>query len=94
MQFAIVCLDKPDSLALRTQNRPAHLEHLKAHESQIMIAGPLLSDDGQAPVGSLLVMEFEDMDAARAFAEADPYAKAGLFKTVNICPYRKVFPAG
>lgn len=92
MHFAIVCLDKPDSHAVRTENRPAHVEHLKAHDSQILVAGPLLSDDGQTPVGSLLIMEFEDVDAARAFAESDPYNKAGLFKTVNICPYRKVFP--
>ena len=93
MQFAIVCLDKPDHLPVRVENRPAHLEHLKAHEAQILIAGPLLSDDGQSPVGSLLVMDFADTEAARKFAEADPYAKAGLFKVVNICPYRKVLPA-
>ncbi len=93
MQFAIVCLDKPDHLAVRMENRPAHVDHLKAYESHIVIAGPLLSDDGQSPVGSLLIMEFENADGARAFAEADPYAKAGLFKTVTICPYRKVLPA-
>ncbi len=94
MQFAIVCLDKPDHLNVRMDNRPAHLDHLKAHEAQILIAGPLLSDDGQTPVGSLLVMDFADAEAARSFAEADPYAVAGLFKTVTICPYRKVLPAG
>ena len=93
MQFAIVCLDKPDHLPVRMENRPAHVEHLKAHEAQILIAGPLLSDDGESPVGSLLIMEFADADAARAFAEADPYSKAGLFKSVNICPYRKTFPS-
>jgi len=92
MQFAIVCLDKPDHLSVRMENRPAHLDHLRAHETQILIAGPLLSDDGQTPVGSLLVMDFGDAGAAHAFAEADPYAIAGLFKTVSICPYRKVFP--
>jgi len=93
MQFAIVCLDKPDHLPVRLENRPAHLEHLKAHAAKILIAGPLLSDDGESPVGSLLIMDFADAEAARKFAEADPYAKAGLFKSVNICPYRKVLPA-
>ena len=93
MHVAIVCLDKPDHGAVRAENRPAHLDYLKNHEPQILAAGPLLSDDGTAPVGSLLVMEFDDLDEARRFAEGDPYAKAGLFKVVNICPWRKVFPA-
>ena len=93
MHVAIVCIDKPDHGAVRAENRPAHLDYLKSHETQILVAGPLLSDDGQAPVGSLLVMEFDDLDAARRFAEGDPYAEAGLFKAVNICPWRKAFPA-
>ncbi len=93
MHFAIVCLDKPDHGAVRTDNRPAHIEHLKAHEANILVAGPLLSDDGQSPVGSLLIMDFGNLEAAQKFASDDPYNKAGLFKTVNICPWRKVIPA-
>lgn len=93
MHVAIVCLVKPDHGAMRAENRAAHLDYLKTHESQILAAGPLLSDDGTAPVGSLLIMEFDDLEAARRFAVADPYNQAGLFKAVNICPWRKVFPA-
>lgn len=93
MHFAIVCIDKPDHGAVRAENRPAHLDYLKSHETQILAAGPLLSDDGQAPVGSLLILDFADLDAARKFAEGDPYNAAGLFKAVNICPWRKVFPS-
>lgn len=92
MHFAIVCLDKPDSAALRADTRPAHLDYLTAHADQVVVAGPLLSDDGQTPVGSLLIMEFADAQAARSFAEGDPYAEAGLFRNVTICPWRKVLP--
>lgn len=92
MHFAIVCLDKPQSADLRARNRPAHLEHLESRRAQILAAGPLLSDDGQTPVGSLLVMEFADLEAARAFAAEDPYNQAGLFRSVTICPWRKVLP--
>ncbi|RMD61659.1 MAG: YciI family protein [Alphaproteobacteria bacterium] len=92
MHFAIVCLDKPDHAAVRADNRPAHLEYLEAHRAQILAAGPLLSDDGESPVGSLLLMEFDDVEAARKFATEDPYNKAGLFRTVTVCPWRKVFP--
>lgn len=92
MLFAITCIDKPNSLDLRMANRPTHLEYLNSHLAQIIIAGPLLDDAGEKPVGSLLVMEFTDKDAAESFAAGDPYAKAGLFQSVSIRPYRKVLP--
>ena len=93
MHVAIICLDKPDRNPVRVENRPAHLEHLKAHKAQILAAGPLLGADGASPLGSLLIMEFDTLEAARNFANADPYAKAGLFQSVDIHPWRKVFPA-
>ena len=92
MLFAITCIDKPNSLDLRLANRPPHLEYLNSHLARIVIAGPLLDDAGEKPVGSLLVMEFDDTAGAEAFAAGDPYAKAGLFQSVGIRPYRKVLP--
>ncbi len=92
MQFAIVCLDKPDHGHLRAENRPAHLDYLNANLEHMLLAGPFLSEDGERPVGSLLIMEFDEQGQARAFAEGDPYAKAGLFESVTIRPFRKVLP--
>jgi len=92
MLFAISCLDHPNSLDLRLANRPTHLDYLNSFLAQIVIAGPLLDDAGEKPVGSLLVMEFADRASAEAFAAGDPYAKAGLFQSVSIRPYRKVLP--
>ncbi len=92
MQFAIVCLDKPDHGHLRAENRPAHIEYLNANLAHMLLAGPFLSEDGERPMGSLLIMEYDDLDQARAFAEGDPYAKAGLFESVTIRPFRKVLP--
>ena len=92
MLFAIVCHDKPDSLNVRMDNRPDHVAYLKSYNDRIAIAGPMLSDDGESPLGSLLIMEFDDLAAARAFAAGDPFAKAGLFESVTIRPYRKTFP--
>jgi uncharacterized protein YciI len=92
MHFAIICLDKPDHGQVRADNRPAHLDYLKANVQRMLAVGPLLSDDGERPVGSLLIMEFEDLDQARAFADNDPYNKAGLFESVTIRPWRKVLP--
>jgi uncharacterized protein len=92
MQFAIYCKDKAGSAHVRADNRPAHLEHLKKYQSHLVCTGPLLTEDGQGMVGSLLVVEFPDRSATEAFAVADPYAKAKLFQSVEITPFRKVFP--
>jgi len=92
MLFVITCLDKPESSALRAATRPAHLDYIRAQAGRIAIAGPLLANDGVTPVGSELVLEFPDRAAAERFAAADPYAKAGLFETVTIRGFRKVFP--
>jgi hypothetical protein len=92
MHYAIICVDKPNSGAVRTDNRPAHLAYLEKHRPQILVTGPMLTDDGQTPCGSLLILDFQDLAAAKAFAAGDPYNQAGLFATVTIRPWRKVFP--
>ena len=91
MLFTIYCLDKPDALELRMATRPAHIEYLDRHNDRLVYGGPLLGDDGQA-LGSLLIVEAADLAAATAFAEADPYARAGLFQSVAIKATSKVYP--
>lgn len=90
MLFAVTCLDKPGHAAVRTDNRAAHLEFLKANAAAVKIAGPFTSDDGTAMVGSLLVVEAEDRAALDALLAADPYAAAGLFESVVVRPWRWV----
>ena len=89
--FAIHCIDKPDSADLRAETRAAHLAHVNDFKQQILVAGPLLRPDGRA-MGSLLIMEFDDRDAAIAFANADPYHLAGLFESRSVTNWHKVLP--
>jgi uncharacterized protein YciI len=93
MLFAITNIDKPDSSALRAATRETHLGYLDSIVSQLLLAGPLLNAENQ-PIGSLLVVEAENEAAAAAFAEADPYARAGLFASMTIRPYRLVYRDG
>lgn len=93
MLFVIMCADKPERIELRQSTRPAHLEHLQAHQGKLVEAGPVL-DAGGRPCGSLLLVEMADRAEAEAFAAADPYARAGLFESVVIRPYRAVFKDG
>jgi uncharacterized protein len=85
--FALHCVDKPNSLDLRVATRPQHVEYLQGQADAVRLAGPYLDDDGDM-CGSLLIIDAPDLAAARAFAAADPYAKAGLFERVEVRPFR------
>lgn len=88
MRACLICIDKPGALQLRLDNRPAHVEHLKS-SGVVELAGPFLDAEGQM-CGSMIVLEVPDLDAARAWAAADPYAKAGLLESVAIREWKKV----
>ncbi len=88
MLIAIICLDRPGALEIRKANRDAHLAHIRDAGKAIVQAGPLLDADGEM-CGSLLIYE-GDLAEAEAWAAADPYAVAGLFRSVDIRAWKKV----
>ena len=92
MLYTFYCSDKPEATGVRVANREAHLAFLNGLGDRLLLAGPLLSEDGATVVGSLIIVECDDMAAARALAARDPYAKAGLFSSVAIKPWRKTLP--
>ncbi|MHB8447122.1 MAG: YciI family protein [Rudaea sp.] len=99
MWYAIYAQDNPDSLRARVAARPAHLARLHAlrDEGRLLVAGPLPAIDAEDPgpagfAGSLIVAEFADLDSARAWADADPYRAAGVYRDVEVHPFRKVLP--
>ncbi len=91
MHFVITCKDKAGHLPVRMETRPAHVEFLKSHLDNMLVAGPTLDSDGN-PSGSVLIMDFDTIAEAEAWAAQDPYAKAGLFESVSITAWKKVFP--
>ena len=93
MFFAIFCIDKPGHEKLRLDTRAAHLEYLGGFKDKAFAVGPTLTADGEHMNGSLLIIDFVDLKAAEKFAANDPYAKAGLFESVTIRPWKKVIPA-
>jgi uncharacterized protein YciI len=90
--FMVLCKDKPGHLQTRLDNRDAHLAYMKANIEKLAIGGPLQTDDRQSMIGSMLVLDIADRAELDAFLAQDPYAKAGLFESVTITPYKKVFP--
>jgi uncharacterized protein YciI len=84
--FAIICKDKPGALDTRLATRPVHLDYL-AQSKVLKLAGALLGEDGN-PVGSLLIAEADDIAAAQAQLDNDPYTSADIFESVQILPWR------
>ena len=99
MLYAIIASDVANSLENRLASRPAHLERLQQlqKEGRLIIAGPHPAIDSEDPgeagfTGSLIVAEFESLDDAQNWAEADPYKAAGVYDNVIVKPFKKVFP--
>ena len=99
MLYAIVGQDVSDSLNLRLAARPAHVDRLQVLQQagRLLLAGPFPAIDGNDPgsagfSGSLIVAEFDTLADAQAWADADPYAAAGVYADVSVKPFKKVFP--
>jgi uncharacterized protein YciI len=99
MLYAIIGRDGPDALAIRRRVRSEHLARARAllEEGRIVIAGPFPAIDSSDPgpagfAGSLIVAEFDSLDEARAWVEADPYVTEGVFESFEVQPFLKVLP--
>ena len=100
MLYAIIAEDRAGSLEQRLAARPAHLERLHALQAdgRLILAGPCPAIDSPDPgpagfSGSLIVAEFASLDAARNWADADPYMAAGVYAAVSVKPFKKALPA-
>ena len=87
MLFALLCTDKPQSLELRMSVRSDHLKYLESLGDSLKAAGPFTTDEG-SPIGSLVIIEAADRTAAKVMADNDPYARVGLFASVEIKPWK------
>ena len=99
MWYAIMAEDTPNSLEKRMQARPEHLARLTAlqNEGRLMVAGPFTSIDSIEPgpagfSGSLIIAEFDSLEAANTWADADPFVAAGVYNQVTVKPFRKTLP--
>jgi uncharacterized protein len=99
MWYVINGTDNQNSLERRLSARAAHLDRLTRlrDEGRLLLAGPYPAADSNDPgpagfSGSLIIAEFESLEAAEAWAKADPYVAAGVYASVSVKPFRKVLP--
>ncbi len=100
MLYAINGEDVPDSLEKRLSVRSEHLKRIQALQEagRLILAGPFPAIDSLDPgpagfSGSFIVAEFESLEAAQTWANADPYVGAGVYRSVTVKPFKKVLPA-
>lgn len=101
MLYAIIGEDVADSLEKRKSVRDSHIARLQQlqDEGRMVLAGPTPAIDSDDPgpagfTGSIIIAEFESLDAARDWADADPYIEAGVYSQVMVKPFKQVFPGG
>ena len=99
MWYAIISEDHDASLDDRLAARPEHVARLKSlcDEGRVLIAGPHPAIDASDPgpagfTGSLMVVEFDSLEAAKSWADADPYVSAGVYRQVTVKPFNLVLP--
>ncbi|WP_252179424.1 YciI family protein [Endozoicomonas sp. 4G] len=99
MLYAVISEDVENSLPLRKTARPAHLARLEALKSRgrLILAGPCPAIDANDPgaagfSGSIVIAEFDSLEAAQSWADADPYVEAGVYRSVSVKPFKKVLP--
>lgn len=99
MLYTIISQDIPDSLQKRQQARPDHLARLNDLQQQgrLLLAGPHPAIDSPEPgeagfTGSLVIADFDSLDCAREWADADPYVTSGVYQSVMVKPFKQVFP--
>lgn len=99
MWYAVEGYDAADALPKRMAARPAHVARLLALRDQgrLLLAGPCPAIDAEDPgpagySGSIVIAEFDSLQAARSWADADPYMEAGAYARVEVRPFRKTLP--
>ncbi|GAB1265202.1 YciI family protein [Aurantivibrio infirmus] len=99
MLYSIVCQDSVDSLSKRKASRDDHLKRIRllVDTGRIIVAGPNPNIDSNDPgsagfSGSLIIAEFNDLEAAQKWAKDDPYVHAGVWKSVEVKPFIRVLP--
>lgn len=99
MWYAIISQDVENSLPLRQANRPGHIARLQelVDQGRLLVAGPHPAVDCESPgdagfTGSLIIAEFDSLEAAQAWADADPYVVNGVHKSIKVKPFKQALP--
>ncbi|OUL72752.1 YciI family protein [Paraburkholderia hospita] len=89
MNYIVYCLDHDGMVEKRLENYDAHKAYLATSPVKTLVSGPVVAEDNQTMIGSFFLYESDSIEEVRAFNQADPFNKAGIWKTVDIRPFLK-----
>jgi uncharacterized protein len=89
MLWAISCVDKPDTAAIRDKVLQPHRDYLQSQKKILVLAGATQSDDGTQAIGSLFVVNVGSRADAKKFSDGDPFTQEGVFASITITRMRK-----
>ena len=90
MHFVIYCQDDPETPGARDTHYPEHRLHLAAATVKLLVAGPFTEVNSENKIGSMLVVEGNNIEEVKAFVERDPFFVNRVWKDVQIHPYVKL----
>jgi uncharacterized protein YciI len=89
MLWAIHCVDKPNTAAIREQYLSVHRDYLKSQKNILVLSGATQNDEGTEATGSMFILHVDSRAEAQAFSDGDPFTQQGVFASVNITRMRK-----
>jgi uncharacterized protein len=89
MLWAISCIDKPNTAAIRDKHLQPHRAYLQSQKGILVLAGATQTDDGAEAIGSLFVVHVNSRAEAKAFSDGDPFTQAGVFAGITITRMKK-----
>ena len=90
--YAVICFDRPGSASLRDAHRAAHVQFLNSNSAKIVFGGPLKDAVDGPSTGALIVLDCASLEEADAIIKADPFHRGGVYESVSVRAFKKVFP--
>jgi len=92
MPIALTCSIRPGAMPALKRLRAHHLAYIQGHVDSILFGGPARAENG-SPEEMIIVLRHDDLDAAQAFIEAEPYSSSGeVFDSVRVRRWSQVIP--
>ena len=91
MQFALICRDAPGALEKRLAARDRHIETVHAMKAAgtVIDGGAILNEAGEM-AGSVVLCDFPDRAALDAWLDSEIYVREGVWRDIEILPFRRV----
>lgn len=87
--WTITAIDRPGALSTRMAHYDEHRAYLNQADIDIVMAGPMVDDDGETPTGSFFVVSCDTREEAASFNQGDPFHRNSVWGDIRITQFLK-----